>query len=255
MRGPDLSKIDHNKLPPNESIATQAIITMMATFTLALATLGMRMYCNFKRLRKPGYDDGTIIIATICSLIQLILNTLFLHHGLGRHVVYLTPHQIIQSYKFSQLVIFPFIFCTVITKISIAFMVLRLTQEQWMRYCMFALIASLVIVNGGCVVILFTYCRPYYASWDITVTGERCWSGRVLAVASSVQGVWSIVTDLICTSTPLMLIWKVQMSISQKIATTILIAFGLVTTGCSVGRCVYYATTKFSQDQTCKRFF
>jgi predicted membrane-bound dolichyl-phosphate-mannose-protein mannosyltransferase len=92
------------------------------------------------------------------------------------------------AYKFSGLVMFPFIFCTALTKISIACMVLRLTQTRGMKVAMYLLIVSLILVNGGCVVILFTYCQPSYAIWDINVKDAKCADARVLDWGSSVQG-------------------------------------------------------------------
>jgi len=67
-------------------------------------------------------------------------------------------------------------------------MVLRLTQAKWMKVYMAALIVSLVLVNGACLVILFAFCRPTHALWDITVKEEKCWDGSVLGIASSFQG-------------------------------------------------------------------
>ncbi|KAF2108796.1 hypothetical protein BDV96DRAFT_253709 [Lophiotrema nucula] len=245
--------IDENNLLPNETIATKVIVTMALSSAFVVITLGMRLYCRFIKLKKPAWDDATIVLATICSLVQLIFNALFIHYGQGRHVYYLNRHQILQAYKFSSLVMFPFIFCTAITKISVGFMVLRLTQAKWMRYYMYALMTSLVIVNGGCVIILSLHCRPIYATWDFSVKNGRCWDRKVYTIGSSVQGLWSVVTDLVCTSTPLFMIWKLRMGTDQKIATTILIGAGLATTACSIGRCVYvyHATTKLNQDQTC----
>jgi len=101
-----------------------------------------------------------------------------------------------EAYRFSNLVIIPYTFCTAITKISVAFMVLRLTQAKWMRYYMYALMGSLVIVNGACIVIIFAFCRPTAAFWDITIKNAKCWDTRVLTVASSVQGCRSLRTTV-----------------------------------------------------------
>lgn len=99
---------------------------------------------------------------------------MFIYHGEGRHVLYLSTHQIVQAYRYSQLVLFPFIFCTAITMIYIALMVLRFTQARSMRYFMYGLMASLAVTNGACIVILFSFCRPYYASWDLSVKNVVC---------------------------------------------------------------------------------
>ncbi|KAF2686023.1 hypothetical protein K458DRAFT_387026 [Lentithecium fluviatile CBS 122367] len=250
MEAPDLSQIDRNNLPPNDSISTRAIVTMAVSFALVLLSLASRLYSRLFVVKTAAWDDWTIILATVCSLIQLIFNSIFIHYGEGRHIAYLSEHHMNEAYRFSNLVLFPFIFCTAITKISIGFMVLRLTQAQWMRYYMYALMGSLVLVNGACIVILFAFCRPSPAFWDITIKDAQCWDTKVLTIASSIQGLWSIITDLICTSTPLVMVWKLRMGVNQKVAITILIGFGLFTTGCSIGRVLYYATTKFATDQT-----
>jgi hypothetical protein len=131
---------------------------------------------------------GSIDAPQVGALVQLVFNTMFIHYGQGRHVAYLNESQINNAYKMSNLVTFPFIFSTAITKVSIALMVLRLTQARWMRYYMYILIASLFLVNGACVLILLAFCRPSAAFWDITIRNAKCWDTRVLTVASSVQG-------------------------------------------------------------------
>jgi hypothetical protein len=47
------------------------------------------------------------------------------------------------------------------------------------------------------------------------------------------------------------MIWGLRMGLNQKLAVTILIGFGIATTGCSIGRVLHYATNKFAEDQTC----
>jgi hypothetical protein len=53
---------------------------------------------------------------------------------------------------------------------------------------MYALMTSVVLVNGSCVAILFAFCRPSNAFWDITNKDAKCWDTKVLSIASSVQG-------------------------------------------------------------------
>ncbi|EHL03027.1 hypothetical protein M7I_1000 [Glarea lozoyensis 74030] len=113
--------------------------------------------------------------------------------------------QLIQAVKYSNLAMIPFIFCTMLTKISIAIMVLRLINIKGMKYYI-----------------------PTYAYWDITVVKPHCWSKKVLETASNVQGAWSIFTDLVCTSVPIIMIWRLQMARNYKLAVSFLIGFGLI---------------------------
>jgi hypothetical protein len=187
-------------------------------------------------------------------IVNFVFNSLYIHNGGGRHDIYLTPKETLAAIKFSNLAMFPFVFCTCITKLSIAFMVLRLTNKNWMKYYMYALMLSLVLLNGGCLVVLFAYCRPTRAFWDVTVMPKKCWSPTVLQTASNIQGgmfrpkkarsfissckrnsrtdcpvlAWSIVTDIILTTIPIVMVWQLQMASKQKIVVTTLVGFGLM---------------------------
>jgi hypothetical protein len=181
-------------------------------------------------------------------VINLIFQSLNYHYGGGRHALFLSMDQLVHAVKYSNLAMIPFIFCTMLTKISIAIMVLRLINVKAMKYYMYFLMGSLVLINGAALVIIFAFCRPAYAYWDITVKNPKCWNPKVLTTMSNVQGgkyfvvtinlvklsmangltAWSIFTDLICTSVPLITIWKLQMARNYKLAVSFLIGFGLM---------------------------
>jgi hypothetical protein len=82
----------------------------------------------------------------------------------------------------------PFVFCTALTKISIAFTVLRLTNVKWMMYYMYLLMGSLVLINGASLVVIFSFCRPSHAFWDVATPHRKCWNTKVLTTASNIQG-------------------------------------------------------------------
>lgn len=53
---------------------------------------------------------------------------------------------------------------------------------------MYALIVSLVIINGAGIVIIFGFCRPTSAYWDKTIHNAKCWDTKTLIIASDIQG-------------------------------------------------------------------
>ncbi|KAF5878444.1 putative polyketide synthase protein [Botrytis fragariae] len=178
--------------PPDDSIGYKVIVTLSITFGLAIITLSMRMYSRIRIVKHVGWDDWAIILATLAGLVNLIFNSLNIHYGGGRHQKYLDKEQIIQTVKYSNLAMLPFIFCTCLTKFSVAFMVLRITTEKWVKYWMLALVLSLFLINGAGVVIILGFCKPASAYWDITIHNAKCWDTEVLTVASNIQGACSV---------------------------------------------------------------
>ncbi|PVH90853.1 hypothetical protein DM02DRAFT_546979 [Periconia macrospinosa] len=214
---------------PDESRAGSVIANLAVSFGLVIITLALRLWARFQIMKSPGWDDLTAILATGCSLIGIIFNALYLRRGRAHHMHYLSELQRINTRGFLDVDMIPFLFGTAITKISIAFMVIRLTSKRWMKHCMYALIVSLVIVTCTCTIILFTYCPPTHAFW-VFLIHSKCRPAMVLHFAFDIQAAWSVVTDLICTSTPLVMVWKLRMDLHKKIAITVLIGFALLIT-------------------------
>jgi hypothetical protein len=65
MRGPDFVLFDAANLPPNDSIAPRAIVTMALSYSAACITLGLRLWCGGIKSRKLGWDDGMIVLAMV----------------------------------------------------------------------------------------------------------------------------------------------------------------------------------------------
>jgi hypothetical protein len=65
MEASDLSHIDLLNLPPDVSISTRAVVTMAVSFACVLVTLGLRLYSRLLVVKTAGWDDGTIVLATV----------------------------------------------------------------------------------------------------------------------------------------------------------------------------------------------
>lgn len=65
MIAPDLTHVDWDHLPPNETIQARAIATMAVSFPLVVLTLGARLYSRFRIVKTAGWDDWTMVVATV----------------------------------------------------------------------------------------------------------------------------------------------------------------------------------------------
>jgi hypothetical protein len=54
--------------PPNEYIGGQVIAAAAVTFPIVLITLAFRLYSRIWIVKSPGWDDWTIILATVSEI-------------------------------------------------------------------------------------------------------------------------------------------------------------------------------------------
>ncbi|MCJ1226069.1 hypothetical protein MMC12_002718 [Toensbergia leucococca] len=71
-------------------------------------------------------------------------------------------------------------------------------------------------------------CRPVDKYWDTAVTG-KCFSMATVEKIVIVQGVCSIITDVIGAAFPVVLLWNVKISIRTKVALCLLMGLGVIT--------------------------
>jgi len=209
----------------------------LVTMILILISLFMRLATRRFIVHQLGLDDLLIFIATVLSVVSTGFNLQQVAIGGGRHEFYLTPPTIIQVVKWSDLSEFLLIWVTALTKISICIFVMRIPNSKRLTKLLYALIALLVVVNGACVIAFLAQCRPMEALWDPAVGGS-CWTLEVFVVFGYLQGATSVLTDLICSALPILVLWKIQISTRTKVAVCTLMALGLIASACSIVRIV-----------------
>lgn len=180
------------------------------------------------------------------DIVSVIFNTLQVQNGGGRHMIYLTLPQIIEAAKYLQLAEILAIFACGLTKISICLFVIRIPNSKRLVTSLYTLIGALVVVNLAYVMILCLQCRPIELLWNPFLPGS-CWDKNIYLISGYLQGGWSslnicvnkyrtnvepsafsIVTDLMCTGLPIVVLWNVQISRQKKVAICALMATGLL---------------------------
>ncbi|CAD6593963.1 MAG: hypothetical protein ASARMPRED_008249 [Alectoria sarmentosa] len=227
----------------NHGIALRDVT--IVTFTLALFMSTMRLSARVFLVKKTGWDDWIMTLATSIAAVQTSFILKCVASGGGRHQFYLSKEQQLNSTKWNTLSQIPLVVSNCLIKLSICFLIIRITNNRQLVKWMWALIGALVLVNGACFVNLLAQCRPIQAYWDYSIQ-HACWSEKILTDISWLQGVFSIVSDLICTSLPIVILWNIQISSKKKFAICGLMALGLFTTACSIVRMeIYGRTTSF----------
>lgn len=70
-------------------------------------------------------------------------------------------------------------------------------------------------------------CQPFEANWDKTIPGATCNSVALLN-SYTVNGVWSIILDVIIWALPQGLVWRLEMGKGVKIALSAVFALGVL---------------------------
>lgn len=222
-------------------LAEEVILT-----TLALATTIVRVGIRLVN-RQAGWDDATISTAMVLRLISFCFTMVSLSEGNGRHEQHLQKHQIMEILKWTWGNEF-LIFLTVCTiKISICLYIFRISAKRWLRWFLTVVMVGLVITNGSCDIILLAQCRPLRAFWDREA--GTCWDVRIYNGFIYAAVGYSVVTDLICTTLPFIILWKVQISKGIKFSIGGLTSLGLIASGCAAARAAL-SVLNTSSDQT-----
>ncbi|KAH7233359.1 hypothetical protein BKA59DRAFT_560178 [Fusarium tricinctum] len=227
-----------NPLPPDENVGPVLLGVSGVCLALVVITTAIRIWVRLG-LRSLGWDDFTIVIATILGIARFGIQAAQVKIGNGRHRWYIDAADYMDNNKlgwFAQILLFASI-CFL--KISILLLLLRLKDSRRVKYSAWAIMAGLFFTNFGCIVILLAECKPTSAYW--TGVGE-CWDPRIRIYSIYATIAFSIVTDLLCSLLPIFVIWRVNLPLKTKISVWALMSLGLIATGFGIARAASLGT-------------
>ena len=116
------------------------------------------------------------------------------------------------------------------SKISIAVFILRVTTN---RYHVWAVWAVTVLTAGTCgafILVTMFQCTPISAFWEEIpgIGRSACIHGRVIRDLAYIFSAGTLLIDLSLVVLPLMIVWKLKMSLRTKLGLSVLIFSGVV---------------------------
>ena len=155
-------------------------------------------------------------------------------HGYGRHDFYVPP----EERNKAGLVLYssqvPWSWGVGLSKISIAFMLLRIKHSLRWKTFLYAMIiiqaASAISAN----IVQFSACRPLAAMWDPLISKGNCWPHQAFWICILVNGIIAIVTDVIFTCIPVSFIYKIKRPFCEKLVVSFLLGLGMLASAASV---------------------
>lgn len=162
-------------LPPDVNIGPILVGVSTALVFVALLAGGLRLWVRYAH-QSLGWDDFLMMAVLPIMVARLIIQGVQLEYGNGRHRWYLEDHDYQTNNMLGWYTQHTLFAGMCLLKCSIMFLLLRIKNTRTLRWLLGAVMAGLVITNGGCMIILLSECRPISGYW--TNEGE-CWDNRI----------------------------------------------------------------------------
>ncbi|KAM5492715.1 hypothetical protein MaudMau93_001431 [Microsporum audouinii] len=212
------------------------IMALTWTFaSLAAIAVALRYYVRIKLSNRLVLDDWLIGAALIFNIISQCFVSVGYHYGFGKHDASLRPDQIINIFKWMWLANTPGLLVAITARLSIAVLLVHLFGKvhRWLKW-------FLVVVTGLCTILTvivipstFLQTTPVSGNWNPFQPSKR-WNPKIyISLAFLSQSLWTF-TDLTFVLFPVMIIWRLQMSLGKRIGLILLMSASLLTMSMSI---------------------
>ncbi|KAI0972071.1 hypothetical protein F4678DRAFT_472101 [Xylaria arbuscula] len=213
---------------------------------LCLIFLGLRFWSAAYSGRKLALDDLFVILGFLGTVALVAASFWGAFNGLGKVITDLQPPQIVILVKDLIISEFGYLLGTAGVKMSMLCLYHRIYTTPTFRrvnYVAMFLVAGYFI---SFIPLFLTNCIPLSQYWDPKPTG---WC-RDTVQGDNATLAANLVLDLIVLALPLPVLWRLRMSIRDKITVTALFGFGFVTIALVIWRLVVTERTRSSPDWT-----
>lgn len=214
--------------------------------TLGFIVLGLRLWSARYSGRKLWWDDLLVVIAFISKFALASTALWATLNGLGKHLNELNLDQLTIQVKLLLVSEFTYLVSTACIKLSMLCLYHRIyTTPTFRRWC-----HVLIALNVGYIVsfipLFLTNCIPLSQYWDPKPTG---WCRDTLISDNATVAV-NLVLDVLVLALPLPVLWRLQMSVRDKLTVTSMFSLGFATIALVLWRLSVTQRTRDSPDWT-----
>ncbi|CAF9921612.1 hypothetical protein IMSHALPRED_005218 [Imshaugia aleurites] len=222
--------------PPDGDVilSNHYIIGIIVMTVLAVLIAWLRMYTRIFVSGNTGWDDWTMFTASIVTVVTNAFLMNSYRHGIGRHMYYLEPDQISQTFKWLWAAEPTNLFAVFLVRLSISLFFLRLVPRKkiYLRL-IWGIITALIISDVFVTIYYFFQCRPLRKVWEPATPGS-CFGQGVTAAALWLYQAVSILADIFLLIIPVSLFWRLQVPTRTKLALMFICCLGVFTCVCAI---------------------
>ncbi|CAI6287712.1 unnamed protein product [Periconia digitata] len=228
-----------------ELTASAVTLTVIATISVA-----MRIFTRASVTQAGiSMDDYMVIIALVLAITLLGLNFEHMKVGLGYHfwdvktVDFVLPFQV---YTLCSTIVYAT--SLIFTKISILLFYLRLSPQLWFRVAVWILIGITSCYGLMYNLLSIFACKPIAATWNLALMPQaECVGVLPKYMALSIL---NIVIDVLTLILPIPVVWKLQMSLRQKLSIILVFMTGGLVCIIAIRRTILLKPLMASADYT-----
>jgi len=221
---------------PHDTLGPSLTAIVWILTLLAAAFLSARVYCKSLFAGKLWWDDGILIAAFVCLLIDVCITTYVVSLGYGRHI-WDFPLENFPKFTLPVAVRAVFSITSLAwSKTAFAVTLLRLTQGH-MKTAVWFVIVTVNVSLGISALLYFVQCTPLAAAWDSTVDG-KCIDNVILYRYNVFSGAYGAAMDFALAILPWKLLMSLQMRKKEKIGAALAMSMGFFAGGAAIVKTV-----------------
>ncbi|KAH8589186.1 hypothetical protein B0O99DRAFT_725828 [Bisporella sp. PMI_857] len=223
--------------PPNDSIAPKLLVPVGIIMGIGFPIYVTRIYSRVRPHNKLSWDDYSITLAEVCSIVGYALIVMSCKYGVGRHVIYVSKQDMTKNAFYFLLQIFAWYLGLAMMRVSVAFLLLRLKTGRAWKWLLWGIISSQVFVAVFGITWTLTACTPVRANWDPEgVRNPKCRPVETVAIWGYIYTGISVGVDLTFSLIPLTFVWRLRRPVFEKVVVGILMSMGLTATMAAIMR-------------------
>ena len=218
-----------------------------------MASIVRTIHCTLQSPTPSTAPPLTNSVHQACGITAVILLTLFVNAGFGRHIYCLPPSALPDVFKYSILAQIFNIAGIGLVKISVCLHILRIINRG--VRCHISLLLWLLILitflsHLAQILLFCVQCRPMPAIWSPQEYPDaKCFSSHITYLAGYIGFGLDAFTDLVTAIIPIVVIRSLQMNARTKTALCILMGLGVLTAVCAVAKAITLQGV-FAEDYT-----
>jgi hypothetical protein len=201
------------------------------TFTVfAMVAVGLRAYVRQSLAKRLSSDDWLMCLALVFHLISMGFVSTGYHYGLGKHDADLTMDQMGNVLKWSWLANTPGLLVSITARLSIAILLVRLFGvHEWFKWFVIVVTAACSIMTIVIIPCTYLQTTPVSGNWNPFDPSVTRWNPKIYITMAFVGQSFITFSDLTFVLFPVIIIWRLRMALTQRVALIFLLGVSLFT--------------------------
>ncbi|KAH8892165.1 hypothetical protein GQ53DRAFT_822970 [Thozetella sp. PMI_491] len=225
--------------PGRDSNVPTVLSAAIVMSALGIIVSSTRFYVRIFVLKSFGWDDWTMVLATMHTIAVLVCFIGQVLNGGGHHWYDLgvpDEWEALRHWEYAQVCIN--IFGVSVVKISVGLGLLRFMKGKWEKRFIISMLVFVVLSTLAGVGPLLFECNPQHISWAYTRTPGACMPIKSFVAVGQMNGALNVFTDFVFVVTPIPTIIKLKVNRITKISLVAVLSIGFLAVATALARLV-----------------